>query len=351
MEEINIKKEENTKMDLNKKCFRFELAVKIEGKKKIGYNNFIHKVIELPKDRIGVLYYIEYKKCLFCIYSSKTFAIITKFQGYYFDVAKMEDNNLILCDKNNIYDYELIDNEYKLLQKIQCYEKIEEKEFYNQYHRNPNIEIYFIYPLKSKDLIACSYDEMKIYKKENGKYIYYKTIYGKYFIQEIFEINPNTIVLFMIKALGRGCIIDGYNFCLILYNIQNDENKILIERSDYFDNIDSKKHFLKIENHLIVEYSYYLDFFDIEQNMKLINEVKKLKLNIPFYHFMAELKNNFILATKGDGISFVYKYEDKSFKEYQEFPFNLKNIKIIKLKNNKLIIYSKKEIKLINIFD
>ena len=79
MEEINIKKEENTKMDLNKKCFRFELAAKIEGRKKRGQINFTYKVIELPKDRIGVLYFREYKKCKFYIYSSKTFVKITRF--------------------------------------------------------------------------------------------------------------------------------------------------------------------------------------------------------------------------------------------------------------------------------
>jgi len=349
MEEINIKKDENTKMDLNKKCFKFELAAKINIKK--GYSNFIRKVIELPKDRIGVLFFEEIKDCLFCIYSLKTFAIITKFKGCYSDVAKMEDNNLILCDAYNIYNYELLNNEYKLLQKIQCYEKIEEKEYIDEYSRDSSTEIYSIYLLKSKDLIVCSYNEMKIYKKENGKYIYFKTLIGEYSVKEIFEINPNTIVLFMIEALGSDCIIKLHNFCLGLYNIQNDENKILVERRDFNDVIDSKKHFLKIGNHLIAEYSNYQDFFDIEQNMKLINEVKKLEPNIPFYHLMSELKNNFFLATKIDGTSFVYKYENKSLKEYQKFPFNLKKTKIIKLKNNKLIIYSQEDIKLINIFD
>ena len=291
MEEIIIKKDENTKMDLNKKCFRFELATKIEIK--IGYNYSIKKVIDLPKERIGIIYEIKDNECLFFIYSSKTFSKITEFQGCYFDVAKMEDNNLILCDEYNIYDFELIDNEYKLLQKIQCYEKIEEKEYTDEYSRDSSTEIYSIYLLKSKDLIVCSYNEMKIYKKENGKYIYFKTLIGEYCVKEIFEINPNTIVLFMIEELGSDCIIKLHNFCLGLYNIQNDENKILVERRDFNDVIDSKKHFLKIGNHLIAEYSNYQDFFDIEQNMKLINEVKKLEPNIPFYHLMSELKNNF----------------------------------------------------------
>ena len=351
MEEIIIKKDENTKMDLNKKCFRFELATKIEIK--IGYNYSIKKVIDLPKERIGIIYEIKDNECLFFIYSSKTFSKITEFQGCYFDVAKMEDNNLILCDEYNIYDFELIDNEYKLLQKIQCYEKIEENENYS--HGNFTTKISFIYPLKNKDLIVCSYDIMKIYKKENRKYIYYKTIYGKYPIQEIIEINLNTIVLFMIKIIETDNIVKEFNYCLSLFSIQNDENKILVERRFFDYKIESRKIYLfKINNHLIAEYLRYLDIFDIEQNMKLINEQKIYKYEIPLYHFVAELKNSFILATKRDSISyrsFVYQYEDKSLKEYQEFPFNLDNTRIIKLKNNKLIIYSKNENKLINIFD
>ena len=75
---------------------------------------------------------------------------------------------------------------------------------------------------------------------------------------------------------------------------------------------------------------------------------KALKYNIPFEHFKIELTNNCFLVTKKDDKSFVYKYEDKIFKEYQEFPFNLKDAGIMKLKNNKIIIYSDNVFKVIN---
>ena len=118
---------------------------------------------------------------------------------------------------------------------------------------------------------------------------------------------------------------------------------------------------MKIDKHLFAKYENYLDIYDIEQNMKFINETdykiinerkkeKALKYKIPFEHFKIELINNFILATKKDNKSFVYKYEDKIFKEYQEFPFNLKDAGIKKIKNNKIIIYSDNVIKVINIF-
>ena len=62
------------------------------------------------------------------------------------------------------------------------------------------------------------------------------------------------------------------------------------------------------------------------------------------------LKNNFILAiNNGNRKSFIYKYEDKSFKEYEEFPFDLYNVGIFKLKNDKLLLYSN-QIRIIDVF-
>ena len=74
----------------------------------------------------------------------------------------MEDNVLVLCDEYNIYFYKLINKEYKLIQKIQCYEK--EKDYFEvrREHRNPNTRIYFLYHLKNDDLIVSSHSEMKI---------------------------------------------------------------------------------------------------------------------------------------------------------------------------------------------
>ena len=120
MEEINIKKDKNIKMGINKNKFRFELTAKIElvndepkseGEEEGQYREFpciIKKVIELSEDKLGILYEIEYEECLFLIYSSKTFARIKKFENHFLDVVKIKDNNLVLCDKNNVYFYKLI---------------------------------------------------------------------------------------------------------------------------------------------------------------------------------------------------------------------------------------------------
>ena len=85
-------------------------------------------------------------------------------------------------------------------------------------------------------------------------------------------------------------------------------------------------------------------------NKELKKRIKALKYKIPFKIFKIELINNFILATKNEDKSFVYKYENKLFKECQKFPFNLEENGIMKLKNEKLIIYSNSVIKVVNIF-
>ena len=93
--------------------------------------------------------------------------------------------------------------------------------------------------------------------------------------------------------------------------------------------------------------------YEIIKFKTLFSEKEKdkiLKYKIPFICFKEVLKNNFILATNRDGKSFVYKYEDKSFKECQEFPFDILKANIIKLKNDKLMIYYENKIKVINVF-
>ena len=322
---INI--DENTIEELNRTNFKFELTTKI--KIRIRGRNFIEKIIELPQDKIGILFGIEYKKSLFLIYSSKTFTMIKKFEFLFNDAVKTEDNNLVLSNEYNIYYYELIDKEYKLIQLIQCNEHLN-----NLFSYDRNDSIVSIHPLKNGNLIVKYGKEMKIYKKDNGKFIYYKTLNCGYYIREIFEIKPNIIVLFLRERIGSGCVVRGFNHYISLYNIQNDDEGNIISKrikcnsDDYYN----KKPFLKIDNHLIAKYVDYLDIYDIEQNMELINEDdyeiikikewdsykedKKLKYKVPFRYFKEEIKNNFILATKSDGKSSVYKYENKSFKEF-----------------------------------
>ena len=334
--------EKNNIENDNKNIFKFDLITKIDIQQ-----NRIKKVLELPHDTIGILNEIEYNKCVFLIYSSKTYTKVKQFDYYFKDAIKTEDDNLVLCDDYYIYLYKLINNEYVLLQIIECYTK-------------------FIFHLKNNNLIVCSHNEMKIYKNEKEQYSYSKTIDMKYYFQEIIEIKPNIIVVYLTKRLGSGCVIRGFNHYISIYNLQNDENKILSQKDSSHNSDDRNltKNLIIIDKYLIARYGDNLDIYDIEDNMKLINEndyeikettfgevKKKLKYQIPFIFVKTVLKNNYILAiNRENSKSFIYKYEDKSFKECEEFPFDFNFVGLIKLKNDKLLLYFGNQIKILNVF-
>jgi hypothetical protein len=203
---------------------------------------------------------------------------------------------------------------------------------------------------------------MKIFKKKDGEFSLKKMLKNvKYSIKNITEIRPNVIVLFLIETLGSSCFPDGYQYYISLYDLQNNKYKILNNNFSWNDEYEKYKinHFLKIDNYLFAKYENCLHIYDIEQNMKFINETdykiinerrgkkeKALIYKIPFEYFKIELINNFILVKKRDDKSFVYKYEDKLFKECQEFPFNLEDAGIMKLKNDDLIVCSYSEMKI-----
>ena len=271
----------------------------------------------------------------------------------------MEDNILVLCDEYNIIFYKLMNKKYKFMQSIQIYDKEKDLFEVHRKHINYNTCIYFLYHLKNNDLIVGSHSEMKIYTKKVRYFSLKKELKNvEYYIKNIIEIKPNIIFLFLLEALENDGIPDEYQYYNIsLYDLQNNKYKIL-NKTNYTKY--GKYNFLKIDKYLFAKYNNCLDIYDIEQNMKFINETdykitnekkeKALKNKIPFEHFKIEHTNNCFLVAKKDGKSFVYKYEDKIFKEYQEFPFNLKDAGIMKIKNDKLIIYSDNVIKVINIF-
>ena len=85
--------EKNNIENDNKNIFKFDLITKIDIQQ-----NRINKVLELPHDTIGILNEIKYNKCLFMIYSSKTFTKMKEFDYYFKDAVKTEDDNIVLCD-------------------------------------------------------------------------------------------------------------------------------------------------------------------------------------------------------------------------------------------------------------
>ena len=111
---------------------------------------------------------------------------------------------------------------------------------------------------------------MKIYKKKDRYFSLKKELKNvKYYIKNIIEIKPNIIVLFLFEALENIRILDKYKYYKIsLYDLQNNKYKIL---NTNFTNY-TEYNFLKIDKYLFAKYNNCLDIYDIEQNMKFINE-------------------------------------------------------------------------------
>ena len=102
------------------------------------------------------------------------------------------------------------------------------------------------------------------------------------------------------------------------------------------------------------------------QSINLNNEIIGIDQIRELYNFFRERKYNkikdemnirflcnyskdlFFAKDKNDNIN-IYKYKDKAFEFYQKFPLSTKEmIGMIKLKNNKLIMYSPKKVLVIN---
>ena len=114
---------------------------------------------------------------------------------------------------------------------------------------------------------------------------------------------------------------------------------------------------------LFIRYGYKIDIFNMEQNMKLVNSdqeeniktenfygynIKMLKDEINI-EFLCDYIDNLIIAKDFGNIIKIYKFDGKSLKYYKDFPIQMKEIiGIIKLKNNKYIMYSDYELYLIN---
>ena len=83
------------------------------------------------------------------------------------------------------------------------------------------------------------------------------------------------IILFLFETLGNGCFPDGYQYHISLCDFQNNEYKILNKNFTNYTEYEKYKinHFLKIDKYLFAKYENCLDIYDIEQNMKYINEI------------------------------------------------------------------------------
>ena len=335
----------------------------------------IHK---LANKKVGVL---SEKSLL--IYSQNTFkpnyeitldySIIKGDIGEFKDFIELKNSNLLLWTSKSIAIYKLLGKKYEIYQFIKEKEGQEELEDIEigliRYESRDEYILNSVYELANNKLVSCNSNGLNIYSEENNKYILKSNHKIQYGVKHIIEINPNKLILFQIyHYFYWGCSMNNYSshtYIVSIYDIeQKTTNEFVKHKVDKYNYMGKTKLSYVIKNKfLFIRYGYKIDIFNMEQNMKLVNSdqeeniksenhygynIKMLKdeMNI---EFLCDYIDNLIIAKDLNNNIKIYKFDGNSLKYYKDFPIQMKEIiGIIKMKNNKLIMYSGHEIYLIN---
>ena len=360
-------------------------------------NKNIIAIKEISKNHIGILL----DNNSFSIYNTKTFNKINEIK---FNVPKSEEKNnnnyyrendeeivynfivlknsdLVFWTIKRIFFYKLSgnENEYVLYKTMEeTYENSQKEDFDFYFGRNySNLDepiINSVYELKNGNLITCISTCMKIYTKKNENYTFLSKIDTDTEIKKVFEVKPNQIILMQKNYEAGGHCSQTYycihTFSLSLYDIE----KNLLTKLNKFEERVSLKYndisFFNNDKYLFIKYGgFKFDIFDINQNMQSINsnnEIIQLKTIDEIYgffrkrtfnvvieelniRFLCNYNNDLFFAKDLNGNIKLYKFKGKSFEFYQDFPLSTKDIiGIIKLKDNKLIMYSRQNAFIIN---
>lgn len=338
-------------------------------------SNDIKKIFELSNNRIAVQKKDELK-----IYSYNTIKLLSIIKN---DVSndiflELKNKDLVRRAGKNIEFYKLYGQKYELFQKI-------EEENY----------IYSICGLMNGNLVSCEDYSIKIYSNEKDEY----KLILKYEIEnkpiDIFEIESNKLVVIQ------------KDYKILILDISKKQEKKLQKKINKNDDNNYKK-----TNGIVVCYitesisNYYLNYFKNEKYLFLnfkeyrsrkqeynlnkgpdydnyiylyigyiynLTKEKYLKCEFGFnpqkigIEILSHYNNDLFIGRKSkvkhwhnghkEGYCLesnelkLYKYEDNTFKVYRDIilPFDIEDfIGITKLKNNKFIIYSSKEIILLN---
>lgn len=380
--DIDYKNEEST-LNPNTKVapLNFQIMSKLSFNKYIDINNKRYKiriksVHELPNNRIGIL-----TRFNLLIYSLNTFKLIKKLEpdlkliffedkkigkSTLIDFLVLKNNDLVIWNSVIIFFYNLKSKEYKLYQTINEYNPKIDKEKFGKYE---GIYIYVksIYELLNGNLVTYNSVGLKIYyKKNNEYYLNSKLIFN--FVEKIVEIWPNVLILFQREYLGRKCLdtlgANIFENSISIYYIEiGKKRKLQIYKEyDFLSYDEGNINFLIKNNYLLTRYQNNFDIFYIDKDGEWLN---KSEIENDYYVYSRPNKKiekkwkSYFLCDYYDDLFFVenenklkiYSFRDKKISFFRDFPFNLKQFKgIFELKNNLLVMYSEKEIKIIKAF-
>ena len=350
----------------------------------------IISIKELSKNSIGILF----NNNTLSIYNSITFLKITEIkinnshpmekdshddEEKIINFIELKNFDLVFWTIKKIFFYKLFENWYILYQTID--ESTEKPQInYNNYYdlfegRNSNrLIINSIFQLQNGNIVSCGNFGIKIYSKKNDNYILFLKQETDIEVKNSIEIKPNKLIL-MQKYFESGGFCSRTYYCIHRYSLSlyDIENNTLTNLNKFEQNVSLRHNeitFFNNDKYLFIKYGdFKFDIYDINQNMQSLNsnnEIIESTQVKEFYNFFRERCYNKIkdemnirfLCKYSKDLFFaknmkneikLYKFKDKSFELFQNFPYSTnENIGMIKLKNNNLIIYSNHNVLLIN---
>ena len=377
---IEIKNENISEKEEDNNLNKIELpSVQIISKQTFDKNRII-KIKELSNGRIGILF--EDSLLIENIKTSKKIdeiklPVIMHYDEGIFDFIELKNSQLILWSSETIYVYQMIDDKYNLYQNINESEEEREKRKQNEIDsyfgsKHKKYEINSIYELSNGNLVSCNSYGLKIYIKNNEKYILESKHDMEIDVRKIIEINNNQLILFQrYHYFWWGCSMNNYSshtYSISTYDIETKKLNTLaknkVTKDDYYGYVFIS--YIIKNGFLLVRYGNKIDIYDIKNNMLLVNHDQDSMIQIKeeFYGryqilkdemdiiFLCDYFDNFnnLFITKNLKNKFrIYLFENNSLKYVKDFQYELNEFKeIIKLKSNILLAYSDKELILLN---
>lgn len=151
-----------------------------------------------------------------------------------------------------------------------------------------------------------------------------------------------------------------YYFKFYIYKYYIETKELTLLNESYLNDRNNGVELLNFnylinKNFLYVKYAFNLDIYDINQDLKLINEINiyqyycqyRSSFKSPFTirSFKCNYDDDLFIGKDDDDKLKFYKFENMSFKVYNIFPFsNEETENIIKLKDGNFVLSTEKDI-------
>ena len=323
----------------------------------------VRKIKEISENRILILYWEFFEifdlktSNKICRIEEKIESNFPRYDNLYYGFIELMNKDLILWSRGKIFYYKKFDNNYKLSQTIN---ELEQQQNRSEMRQAGNIQIYDlnnIFELDNNTLISCNSIGLKLYNIVQNEIKFVKAIPMFLDVENIILINTN-IFLVIHHNISTTFAFESYTshkIALSLFDLKSYQINMIFNQQT---NIDWISNSLDVFNYFLVKDTFLYQISDFTFKNEYIN--KELELNYNIFNIKTN-ENNFNLKTcfrlmsyYKDDLFFAQNYSNlficflnnNTFTSIYKFDFNFSDVTV--LRNNDLIFYGGKIIKIIN---